>query len=794
MLPLLLGAVILFFQYRAAVIEDQKEELQHLESGIVASLGPVMRTGEASQVRAWLDNLKQQESLEQITILGRDGKPAFSDRTTLNRVNDYLGYRAFQREGRPERSAPELDGTRHQQVLAGSPVWNPDRDKGRITRLAPLKNEASCQSCHGYTEAETLGVLRLETSLPGNAHRIQDAYLKSAGVGAGAILFTGFAAFLLVRREILRPIQGIKTSVQHWRRGRLEATAPEGPSHEIGDLGSDLNRMARHLKRNFEEIKELIAQSQTGMMVLDTQGTIQFANPAAAQLMNRPQEDLVGAELGLPIVEGQNTEIEVRRGSGELGIAELSSRLIEWEGEPAHLVSFHDVTERQQAEANARYQAFHDDLTGLPNRAHFYARVRKVIERAASQNKGLAVLFLDLDRFKEVNDTLGHTAGDELLKAVAKRLRQAVRDTDLVARMSGDEFTVLLQGVADRETALNVSEKLRSSVSTPVELWGQSLTPKATIGVSLYPEDGSDTETLLKHADSAMYDAKDSGRNRSHAFATDLGEATSRRFWFKQALQDAQAKGEFRIFYQPQVWLPGGEPLGQEALLRWEHPEEGMISPADFIPLLEETGQIHTVGEWIFQQAAADLEHWDQAGVDPGPIWINVSAHQLASNDLVERMDRLAKEDGANPQRFGIELTESGVTGDLGHSVRVLNELRERGFRIAMDDFGTGYSALTFLRRLPFDLVKIDKAFVQDVTEDPETLTLVRAIIAMTHALDLSVLAEGVETDTQARQLGAEGCEYAQGFWFSRPMPRDQLTEWLNTFAPQSPNKSDRKP
>lgn len=668
-------------------------------------------------------------------------------------------------------------------------------DTGRITHLVPLKNGPACRRCHGYTDAEVLGVLRLTGTLTEARGLVRSTFLKSAALGAGIILITALAALLLVRRELLQPLGALTEAARRWREGALGARAPERPKNEIGDLGRSLNRMAERLQRNLAEVENLVAQSQTGMVVVDPKGTILFANPAAAELMDRSQEALVGSDLGLPLVEDQATEIEIRRGGGDPGVAELSAHPTEWEGQEAYLVTFHDVTEREQAEAEARYQAFHDDLTGLPNRAEFRGQLQRAIKRAAQRREGLALLFLDLDRFKEVNDTLGHAVGDELLQAIARRLRQAVRDTDVVARMSGDEFTVLLEGVGDRETARQVAEKLRRQVFTPVVLSRQELTPMGTIGVSLYPEDGDDAETLLMQADTAMYNAKEAGRNRTHTFASEQGETASRRFRLEQALQRAQANGEFAVAYQPQVRLADNAFDGVEALLRWEDPEEGTVSPADFIPLLEESGLIHAVGEWVFRQAAADLRAWDAAGATVGRIWINVAARQLASPDLVERLDRLATQEGLDPNRFGIELTESSVTGDIDGSIRILNALRERGFHIAMDDFGTGFSALTFLRRLPFDEVKIDRAFVQDLPEDAEDSqdrSLVRAIIAMSHGLGLAVVAEGVETGEQADCLRQEGCELAQGFLFARPMSAERILELLRSGADQPPTDTER--
>ena len=566
------------------------------------------------------------------------------------------------------------------------------------------------------------------------------------------------------------------------RRTQSNAMRTNAASVGIDTSGLTFLSLARRFQRDIDELNGIIEQAQTGMLVVDANGTILFANSAATRLMNRHADELLGSGLGLPVVASDKTEIEIHRGNGERGVAELSSSPIQWQGQPAHLLAIHDITARHEAQEASRHQAVHDDLTGLPNRANFRDSLNKVIQRAATQNQGVAVLFLDLDRFKVVNDTLGHAAGDELLKAIAERLRATVRSSDLVARLSGDEFTILLEGVNDHDTALAVGEKLRSAVSRPIDVAAQSVTPQCTIGLSLYPTDATDAATLLMQADAAMYDAKGVGRNRTHAFAADQGRAVLSRFWMEQALQHAQTNGEFRLVYQPQVALPDGKPVDVEALLRWQHPDKGLISPGEFIPLLEETDLIQPVGDWIFRQAAADVARWDAAGLATHRIWVNVSARQLASPDLAGRIDDLVEETGLDPARFGIELTETSIVGNIEHSFSVVAALQRRGFRIAMDDFGTGYSALTFLRRLPLDTVKIDRAFVKDVDSDPAALNLVRAIIAMGDALDLQVLAEGVERASEAEHLSAQGCRYAQGFWFARPMPPDQLAEWWRDF------------
>ncbi|MFA9460330.1 putative bifunctional diguanylate cyclase/phosphodiesterase [Thiohalorhabdus sp. Cl-TMA] len=790
---LAIGLLLLHTLYQSTVIGEKRHHLQGFEKGMVSSLHSLLLTGNAELVREWLAETRTHPSLESIQVLRPGGKLAFRDRQTLRRVNAYLGGEAFTRPARPGKTPTDLPDALLQSALKGERVSRARWEEGRIDYLFPLVNEPACESCHGYSDRSVLGVVRVSTTLETAKTQLSETYWNAIGYALGMVLLAGLTVFLLVRWRILGRLHRLNGVAQEWGRGNLELRAEENGNDEIGDLADSLNRMAERLQGTFREIRELITQSQTGMMVVDDQnGGILFTNPAAQQLMNRSAEELEGTPLGIPVVSGRSTEIDIRRKDGSAGVAEISFQPTVWGGGSAFLVTFHDVTERQRAEQAARYQAYHDDLTGLPNRTSFRGALESALERAREGRSRLAVLFLDLDRFKEVNDTLGHAAGDQLLREVARRLRDGTRAMDTVARMSGDEFTIILEGVETREDALAVAEKLRDSLASPMDIEGNQITPAGTIGVSLYPDDGRDPETLLMRADTAMYEAKGSGRSQIQTFVPDQGKAASRRFRLEQGLRRAETQGEFRVFYQPQVSLADGGLKGLEALLRWEAPEHGMVSPGEFIPLLEETGLIHSVGEWVLHQVCTDLREWDRAGVGVDRVWVNVSAQQLVSGDLVGLVDRVLREEGISGDRLGIELTESGVTGDIRESVRILSQLRRRGLHIAMDDFGKGYSALTFLRQLPFDLVKIDLSFVRDLPDSAENRSLVRAIIAMTHGLGLSVLAEGVETRAQASCLALENCDFAQGFLFARPMPQGPLIEHLR--SPDHPYSPDTHP
>lgn len=525
----------------------------------------------------------------------------------------------------------------------------------------------------------------------------------------------------------------------------------------------------------------LVNQCPVGISVVDNQGIIQFANRKAAEMLQSSPESVIGSPLGVPLTGGKPVEIDYRYTSGQTGTAEIRALPLRWQGMPAHLLTFHDVTERNLAEQALRHQAHHDGLTGLPNKEHFLRHVEQSIVRAKEVGSGFAILFLDLDDFKTINDTLGHAAGDELLRAIAERLRKSVRGTDLVSRMSGDEFTVLLGGINDTQTAMKVADELHERVFVRMEIAGQNVTPSGTMGISLFPVDGGDAESLLMRADTAMYHGKRSDRNRTHAFKATQGMAPSRRFHLTQALQRAQENEEFCVFYQPLLCVPGGKIDECEALLRWEDPELGLVSPSEFVPMLEETGLIHNVGDWVFREAAACIARCDRAQVPMRRVWVNIAARQLSDGEILNRLDQVTKETGVAPERIGIELTETSVIANIEQSKWVIHRLRERGFRVAMDDFGTGYSSLGLLRRLELDRLKIDRTFVDDMANSRMDRNIVRAVIAMARSMDLGVVAEGVETREQLDSLMAEECEYVQGYLLALPMPVEKLLQFLRT-------------
>ena len=427
--------------------------------------------------------------------------------------------------------------------------------------------------------------------------------------------------------------------------------------------------------------------------------------------------------------------------------------------------------QRIDSEARLAYLAQFDPLTGLPNRTLFADRFSQMIVHAERHGTPLAVLFIDLDEFKVVNDSLGHAGGDELLKEVALRLESAVRPGDTVARISGDEFAIVLGDLARAEDAALVAQKLIDHLALATDIHGKEVFVTASVGIAAFPADGADAEALIGAADAAMYRAKQSGRNAYQFYTAEINQRSRARAQLGQELRRALDREEFALVYQPKYKLDHGRPSGAEALLRWRHPERGVVGPAEFIPVLEETGLIVPVGEWVIRRASADLKGWLAGGINVGPVSVNLSARQFRLHDLDRRIESMVLDAGIDPGLIELELTESQLMQDPDHAIRVMCALRDAGMRIAIDDFGTGYSSLSYLTRFPVGALKIDRSFVQDMSRNKDDATIVRTIIEMAHSLGFTVVAEGVETEEQAAFLRLLRCEEAQGYLFAKPMP-----------------------
>ena len=423
--------------------------------------------------------------------------------------------------------------------------------------------------------------------------------------------------------------------------------------------------------------------------------------------------------------------------------------------------------------------AYHDSLTDLPNRALFEDRLAVTLAQAHRKKQTGAVLFLDLDRFKVVNDTVGHAVGDQLLQSVAERLKGLVREGDTVARVGGDEFTLLLTEVERTEEVVGVAGRVLDALRQPWLLNGHEFRITASIGIAMFPNDGEDADSLLRNADTAMYRAKDQGRDNYMLYTPKMNTMIAERLALENSLRHGLERGELLVYYQPQVDIASGRIVGMEALVRWQHPERGLVSPGEFIPLAEETGLIVPLGAWVMRTACAQNKAWQAAGIPPMRVAVNLSARQFQQRNLTEMVDEVLKETGLEARWLQLEITEGVAMQDVESNIAVLRELRQTGVQIAIDDFGTGHSSLSYLSRLPIDVVKIDQSFIQDLTTDPNGAAIARSIIVMAHNLKLRVIAEGVETEEQLEFLKKRRCDEMQGYLFSKPAPAEAFEEML---------------
>ncbi len=449
----------------------------------------------------------------------------------------------------------------------------------------------------------------------------------------------------------------------------------------------------------------------------------------------------------------------------------------------SYVCFFVDISERKASERRIHRLAYYDALTLLPNRTLFQDRLHNALQQSRHNESWVVLMFLDLDRFKPINDSLGHAAGDRLLKEVAMRLTACVGTEDSVARMGGDEFTLLLSGLETRETALaqaiRVGEQILAQLSEAFILEGREFFVSASIGIALSPQDGQELSQLMKNADTAMYHAKEMGKNNFQFYQAEMNARALERLELEADLRHALLQGEFRLHYQPQYRCDTRRLTGVEALLRWEHPVRGNVPPTEFIPVLEEIGLVVQVGDWVIREACRQMREWHAAKVRIPKVSVNLSARQFGDGQLGQRIAQILAETGLAPACLELELTESILMRDVGEALQLLGELKGLGLCIAVDDFGTGYSSLNYLKQFPIDILKIDRSFVDGLPHGEQDAQIARAIIAMAHSLNLPVIAEGVEETAQLDFLCTHGCDEVQGYLFDRPLPPEQLRQRL---------------
>ena len=598
----------------------------------------------------------------------------------------------------------------------------------------------------------------------------------------------------------------------------LELDRPNTPlnrSDELAQVTVAINQMRERLnddldrqERDAQEIRKFskaIEQSPSSVLICDRQWRIEYANQKFSQLTGYAAAAITGKHPGV-----LSEDVQAHRENRQLwqSIRLQVQRVGVWQGEinsvrkngerfweqlivtpikdskgeaTGYLILGEDISIRKRYEQQLLRQANYDILTGLPNRMLALDRLKLALAQARRESSLVGVMFLDLDNFKHINDTLGHDAGDNLLIEAARRISSCLRGTSTVARLGGDEFLVILPGLTGPEATSQVAERILKTFAPPYLLNGQEVFVTTSIGISIFPTDSDNSGSLLQHADAAMYQAKRKGKSAYAHFAPAMTEVSHERLQMESLMRRALEQKEFELYYQPIVHTDSGQLCSAEALLRWNNPGMGMVMPDRFIPLAEETGLITPIGEWVLQEACMAAIRWKEStGTDIG-ISVNVSPRQFRDPGFIDTVMNALAASGLPPQQLELEITERLILDNTIETADILRQLDQSGIRLSVDDFGTGYSALSYLKSYPFDTLKIDKSFVQDVMKEQEDASLVKAIINMAHSLGLRVIAEGVEEEAQTHFLQHEGCDYSQGYFYSRPIPENEFQDWLKT-------------
>jgi len=544
---------------------------------------------------------------------------------------------------------------------------------------------------------------------------------------------------------------------------------------------------------------KVFERSVEGIMITDRDNQIISVNHAFCEITGYPATEVVGKnprmlasgqhdtsffrEMWRELAEFGHWQGEVwnRRKNGEVFPQWLTISVDRDEhSEIVHYIGgFVDISQKKYDQERIERLAYYDPLTDLPNRVLLRDRLTRVLASAQRNNRSAALLMLDLDRFKNINDSLGHNVGDTVLQAVATRLRTCVREADTVARLGGDEYIVVMADINDAQDVAAAAKKILEVFALPVIVSGKELGVTLSIGISVFPDDGADEQTLMKNADSAVYSAKQAGRNTYQFYTPDMNACTLETLMMENALRRALERQEFRLHFQPQIDLRDGKIIGAEALIRWMHPERGLIPPVDFISIAEDSGLILPIGEWVLLEACRNLKIWQDAGFTTLTVAVNLSAVQFHQERLTELIDTIGREIGVDMQHVELELTESMIMHNAEETISSMHAMKALNLKLSIDDFGTGYSSLSYLKRFPIDKLKIDRSFVNDITENPADLAICNVIIDLSHNLNLKVIAEGVETEGQLQLLRTNGCDEMQGFYFSLPLPAEDFMAML---------------
>ncbi len=767
---------------RAFLVEQSEAEALSLAEALAATATPWILANDIIGMEELIAAQTRYRGLRYALFADNDGKVlAYTDRT---KVGSYLA---------DEISHRLIGAAPTSQILVNSSAL--------IDVAAPvLVNDRLI----GWTR---VGISRGE--ITANLQRVTvDGLTYTA---AAIVLGSVFAWFMAL--GLTRGIRQLSAASHRVRQGERDVTFTLTRGDELGQLAESFARMVHALGAQEREVAEnnallhsIIDATPDLIFFKDTNGNYQGCNRAFSHFAGLPQGEVIG-KTDYDLFT-QSAAEKVRRDDAAILSAGKIATCEEWATYPdGHTVLLdtlktpyygpngellgilgiaRDITERNVArealekkQAHLDWLAHYDSLTHLPNRLLFRDRLEQAIRAAGRAGEQLAILFIDLDEFKQINDSLGHAVGDEVLMAVARRFQVVVRESDLVARLGGDEFTVVLTKLHDPQHVARVARQLIEVLQDPIRVADRDLFVSTSIGISIYPDDSRDVDNLLSNADAAMFKAKESGRNTLQFYTEDMTATAYNRIQLDAELRQALRCDEFRLYYQPQYDLKTRTMIGMEALLRWEHPEKGLVAPDSFIPAAEASGLIIAIGKWVLEEASRQARCWHEMGLAPGCISINLSGKQIYQRDLATQVADILERTGCRPAWLGLEVTEGFIMTSPEQSIELLTELRNMGLALAIDDFGTGYSSLAYLKQLPIDKLKIDKSFVQDIPDDPNDMAIAQAVIALGQSLGIGVIAEGVETEAQEKFLLESGCDEGQGYIYSRPVPAETITEML---------------
>ena len=803
--------IVLFFisaqwvlsRFTAQATLSVKERAVDTAGDLINGMNMLMLTGAISDPdsrKLMLDSMTQSKGILDLRII------------RAQQVSDQFG------PGLPQEQA--LDDIDREVVASGKTVFRKMAGENGLPALrvvVPLiaqenSRGVNCLSCHHGRSGSVYGAVSVTIDLAEeNAAVAEVEKWLWLGQIAIQIVLSGIIALfvrLLIIKHIATPVERLHTAMSDIQRsGDLSKRADiDGDNTDISDMAQSFNALLeslQHANKRLNLFARVFENSHEGVPITDAERKIVAINPAFTQVTGYTQEDVIGQNPKL-MSSGRQTpefyramwdsidgtgqwqgEIWDRRKNGEIYPQWLSIGTLRDEGGKVvnYISIFNDITERKESERHIQFMAHYDALTKLPNRALFGDRLAQALATARRSGKKAALLFLDLDRFKSINDSLGHQPGDLLLQSVAARLKSCVREMDTVCRQGGDEFIVLLSEIDKMEDAAHIALKIVEAMSKEHFVGGSNLIITCSIGISIYPDDAVDGSLLIKNADAAMYHAKESGRNNFQFFTPDMNAEASERLALESDLRRAVQHEEFLLHYQPQIDNRSGKIIGMEALIRWRHPDKGMVSPARFIPIAEYCGLINAMGEWVLKTACIQNRKWQDEGLLNVPVAVNISALQFHQKNFKETVARILRESGLAPGYLELEITEGVTVREIEATVRLLNELKQMGVLISIDDFGTGYSSLSYLKRFPIDKLKIDQSFVRDISTDADDAAIVQTIISMGHGLRLKVIAEGVETAEQLAFLKQWQCDEIQGYYFSKPLAADEFAEYVKSRA-----------